>query len=257
MTSAILQEQSGDVITLRLNTPATLNALTPEAGHELTNLLQSAYRTARAVVLAGHPRAFCAGMALSNTMNPSDPQYDAGAPLEVSFNPLMRTIQESPVPIVAAVRGAAAGVGASIALACDIIVAGETAYFLQAFRRIGLVPDGGAAFLLSRSVGRVRAMELMLLGERLAAARAFEWGLISRVVPDEEVEGTSAALASQLANGPTTALALIRKAAWSALSSEWNAQLELERKLQRDAGRHPDHAEGIAAFVAKREPVFS
>jgi len=257
MTSAILREQAGDVVTLRLNTPSTRNALTPEAGHELTDLLQAAHHTARAVVIAGHSRAFCSGMALSATMNPSDPHYDAGAPLEMAFNPLMRAIQESPVPIVAAVRGAAAGVGASIALACDIIVAGETAYFLQAFRRVGLVPDGGAAFLLSHSIGRVRAMELMLLGERLAAPTAFEWGLISRLVPDEDVEGASLAIASQLATGPTAALGLIRKAAWAALSSEWRTQLELERNLQHEAGQHRDHAEGLAAFMAKREPVFS
>jgi 2-(1,2-epoxy-1,2-dihydrophenyl)acetyl-CoA isomerase len=195
-------------------------------------------------------------MALAGTITPSDPHYDAGAPLEVAFNPLMRAIQESPIPIVASVRGAAAGVGASIALACDIIVAGESAYFLQAFRRIGLVPDGGAALLLSHSIGRVRAMELMLLGERLAAPKAFDWGLITRLVPDEDVESASFTLASQLAQGPTAALGLIRKAAWAALSSDWNAQLDRERGLQRIAGHHPEHAEGIAAFMAKRSPVF-
>ena len=161
------------------------------------------------------------------------------------------------MPILSAVRGAAAGIGASVALACDMIVAGQGAYFLQAFRRIGLVPDGGSALLLAHTVGRVRAMELMLLGEKLDAATALAWGLINRVVEDGEVEATAAAIAASLAKGPTRALGLIRKAAWAALSSDFESQLDLERALQREAGGSADFAEGVAAFLGKRLADFT
>jgi 2-(1,2-epoxy-1,2-dihydrophenyl)acetyl-CoA isomerase len=256
MADSILEEHSGPVTILRLNNPAALNALTSETAAELAAMLHEASRTARAIVLAGHARAFCSGIALSGNVDPADPDFDAGAPLHSAFNPLMCTIKESPIPMVSAVRGAAAGVGASIALACDMIVAGEGAYFLQAFRRIGLVPDGGAAFLLAHSIGRVRAMELKLLGEKLSAARALEWGLINRLVADQDVERLALDIAVSLANGPTYALSLIRKAAWAALSSDWESQLSLERDLQHAAGQHPDHAEGVAAFIEKRAPDF-
>lgn len=252
----ILAEQQGDVMTLRLDNPAAMNAIDGEMAEALTRLLQAAGKTARAVVLAGHPRAFCAGANLARA-EPAAGDFDAGARLETSFNPLMRAIKDCPVPIISAVRGAAAGIGASIALACDMIVAGESAYFLQAFRRIGLVPDGGSAMLLAHTVGRVRAMELMLLGERLPAPTALAWGLVNRVVPDDEVENTAAKLAASLAAGPTRALGLIRHAAWAALSSGWEDQLARERMLQREAGGSTDFQEGIAAFLEKREARFT
>jgi 2-(1,2-epoxy-1,2-dihydrophenyl)acetyl-CoA isomerase len=158
--------------------------------------------------------------------------------------------------VISAVRGVAAGVGASVALSCDMIVAGESAYFLQAFRRIGLVPDGGSAFLLAQSVGRVRAMELMLLGEKLPAPTALAWGLINRVVPDADVEAEAAGIAAGLAAGPTRALGLIRKSAWAALSSTLESQLALEADFQGDAASTQDHAEGVAAFLEKRPARF-
>jgi 2-(1,2-epoxy-1,2-dihydrophenyl)acetyl-CoA isomerase len=253
----ILTERAGDVVTLRLDNPAAMNAIDGDMAEALGAALHEAQGSARAIVLAGGSRAFCAGANLAAGEMRGTAAFDAGARLESSFNPLMRAIKDCPVPIVSAVRGAAAGIGASIALACDMIVAGETAYFLQAFRRIGLVPDGGSALLLAHAVGRVRAMELMLLGERLPAPRALDWGLINRVVPDDAVEATAAELARSLAGGPTRALGLIRKAAWAALSSGWEAQLGLERALQREAGTSADFAEGVAAFLEKREARFS
>jgi 2-(1,2-epoxy-1,2-dihydrophenyl)acetyl-CoA isomerase len=257
MTDSILVEQEGDVVLLRLNNPAAMNAMDGDMAEVLTARLRDATASARAILLAGSPRAFCAGANLGSAAPTDDPAFDAGARLESSFNPLMQAIKDSPVPILSAVRGAAAGVGASIALACDLIVAGESAYFLQAFRRIGLVPDGGSALLLAHSIGRARAMELMLLGERLPAATAFAWGLINRVGQDEAVESTALAIAAELARGPTRALGLIRQAAWSALSTPWEQQLGHERNWQREAGRSPDFAEGVAAFLEKRPARFS
>jgi 2-(1,2-epoxy-1,2-dihydrophenyl)acetyl-CoA isomerase len=253
----IRTEQAGDVTTLRLDNPAAMNAIDGDMAEDLHARLVEAGRSARAVVLAGHERAFCAGANLSGGARSSGDATDMGARLESSFNPLMVAIKECPVPVISAVRGAAAGIGASIALACDMIVAGESAYFLQAFRRIGLVPDGGSALLLAHTVGRVRAMELMLLGEKLPAPKALDWGLINRVVPDGDVEQVAAELGAALASGPTRALGLIRKSAWAALSQDWTAQLGLERALQREAGTSADFAEGVAAFLGKRGARFS
>jgi len=155
-----------------------------------------------------------------------------------------------------AVRGAAAGVGASLAMSGDIITCGRSAYFLEAFARIGLVPDGGAAWFLTRSVGRVRAMELMMLAEKLPAEKAFEWGLITRLFEDDAVEAEAMKIAQKLADGPTRALALTRQSAWAAADSSFTETLQLERVLQRDAGNHPDFAEGVAAFMEKRAARF-
>ena len=255
MDDRVLTERAGDVVTLRLNTPTAMNAIDGEMAEVLHARLVEASGQARAIVLAGHERAFCAGANLAGGPRPEG--TDMGERLESAFNPLMLAIKECRVPVISAVRGAAAGIGASIALCCDMIVAGESAYFLQAFRRIGLVPDGGSAFLLAHAVGRVRAMELMLLGEKLPAQTALAWGLVNRVVADGEVESAAAELAASLARGPTRALGLIRRAAWAALSQGWEAQLGLERDLQREAGESADFREGVAAFLEKREARFT
>ncbi|MGE0047074.1 MAG: enoyl-CoA hydratase-related protein, partial [Hyphomonadaceae bacterium] len=181
---------------------------------------------------------------------------DAGAALETIYNPLVTFIRDLPIPIVTAVNGAAAGVGCSLALLGDIIVAGESAYFLQAFRRIGLVPDGGSTYLLPRAIGRARAMEMMLLGEKVPAKTALEWGLINRCVPDGELQAAARELALQLANGPKS-LAMIRKIAWSSLDAHWKDQLALERDTQREAGQTADFMEGVAAFLQKRPAKFT
>jgi 2-(1,2-epoxy-1,2-dihydrophenyl)acetyl-CoA isomerase len=251
-------ERAGDVAIIRLNDPATLNALTMSLVDALHDAVHEAASTARAMLLCAAGRAFCSGANLTATAPPpAGEKHDAGAALEHHINPLMRTLRDLPIPWISAVQGAAAGVGASLALAADLIVAGETAYFLQAFRRIGLVPDGGATWLLAQSAGRVRAMELMLLGEKIAADKARAWGLINRVVPDDDLQSAALALATDLAAGPTLTLGLIRRAAWAATSTDLEAALATERTLQTQAGHSADFAEGVAAFFAKRPAQFT
>jgi 2-(1,2-epoxy-1,2-dihydrophenyl)acetyl-CoA isomerase len=167
----------------------------------------------------------------------------------------MTRLRDLPVPLVTAVNGAAAGVGCSFALMGDMIVAAESAYFLQAFRRIGLVPDGGSTYLLPRMIGRARAMEMMLLGERLPAKKALEWGLINRCVPDAELMPAAMAIALELSVGPK-ALGMIRKLVWDSLDTEWADQLRAEAHTQTAAGKTEDFAEGVAAFLQKRPAVF-
>lgn len=257
MTDSILIERDGAVTTLRLNDPATMNALTPDMAQRLRALLSSEVDGgARAIILAGGARAFSTGANLKAAMPRQGEAFDVGATLEQDYNPLMLAIRDLPVPLISAVRGAAAGVGASIALACDIIIAGRSAYFLEAFARIGLVPDGGATWLLSKSIGRVRAMEMMLLAENISATQAHDWGLITRITEDDAVEETAQALAQKLAQGPSRSYALIRKAAWSAADADFETTLKTERQLQKQAGETPDFAEGLAAFREKRKARF-
>ena len=259
MTSKVEYELADNVATLRLADPATLNALTAEVVEELRALLRRAVSEARAVLICGAGRGFCSGWNLSTT-GPAMPEggpFDGGLALEAHVNPFMRELRDLPIPVVSAVHGAAAGVGASIALAADLIVAGESAYFLQAFRRIGLVPDGGATWLLAKAAGRARAMELMLLGEKLPAAKALDWGLINRVVADAEVHAAGHAIAAELAAGPTRALGMIRAAAWAATGADFDTALATERKLQTEAGRTADFAEGVTAFLTKRPARFT
>lgn len=250
--------RDGDVAVIRLNNPRALNALSKRMGEELHEALDRAGAEARAVVLGSHGRAFSAGVNLAaGDIDITDPERDTGRLLGTLFNPLVRRMRDLPVPLVTAVRGAAAGVGCSIALMGDVIVAGRGAYFLQAFCNIGLVPDGGSAWLLARAIGRVRAMELMLFGERYPADQAFEAGLVTRLVDDDEVDAVALELATRLARGPTRALSMIRKSAWAALDSSFDDQLDLERQLQRDAGRTDDFVEGVTAFLEKRPARFT
>lgn len=258
MSDAILIERAGAVTTLRLNDPATMNAMTPQMAQDLHRLLQDEVAGgARAIVLAGSDRAFSTGANLKAAVPEDITGFDVGETLENDYNPLMRTIRDLPVPLISAVRGAAAGVGASLALVCDVIVAGKSAYFLEAFARIGLVPDGGATWLLTRAVGRVRAMEMMLLAEKIPAPQAHDWGLVTRLAEDDAVEETAQALAEKLAAGPVRAHALIRQAAWAAADADFATTLETERRLQKQAGETPDFAEGLAAFHEKRAPRFN
>lgn len=250
-------EFSGDVALITLNDPAALNSVSVEMVDEIADALNAIEAKARALVLTGAGRAFCAGANLTAAPDlDEDGNADLGAALETHINPLMTRLRDLPFPWVSAVRGPAAGVGCSLALAADLIVASESAYFLQAFAKIGLVPDGGSSWLISRAVGRVRAMEMMLLAERIPAAKAFEWGLINRLVPDAELEDAALVLASGLASGPTRSLGLIRAVAWAAADQDWEQVLMTERRAQRTAGATADHREGVAAFLEKRPAVF-
>lgn len=250
-------EWRGDVAVVRLNDPATLNAITLDNVAGFHAALDEIEPRARAMVLTGAGRAFCSGANLSGGMGDevAPDEFDAGLSLETHINPLMQRLRTLHLPWIAAVRGAAAGAGASLALAGDMIVASETAYFLQAFARVGLVPDAGSSHLLVRTIGRPRAMELMLLGEKLPAATALEWGLINRVVPDDQLEAEAMRLAGQLAEGAWS-LRVIRRLAWDAVDGNWTEMLATERALQLNAGRTTDHREGVAGFLGKRPARF-
>lgn len=249
----------GAVAVITLNDPSTLNAAAVDMVLELADAAKRAAGEARAVVLTGEGRGFSSGAKLGGDRPPlgEDGKVDLGKALEEAYNPFMSQLRDLPIPLVTAVNGAAAGVGCSIALMGDMILAGESAYFLQAFRRIGLVPDGGATYQLPRMIGRARAMEMMLLGEKLPAAKALEWGLINRVVADADLMPAALKLAAELADGPTKTLGMIRKLAWQSLDNSWEEQLTAERWSQRDVGRYGDFAEGVAAFLQKRPAKFT
>ncbi|MEY4255994.1 MAG: hypothetical protein RLZZ141_1221 [Pseudomonadota bacterium] len=252
-----------NVAVITMNDPSAMNA----AGLEMVTELLDAFNrvalgavSARAVILTGEGRGFCSGANLSGggasgREVEADGKPDAGRALETHYNPLVSMMRDYPMPIVTAVNGAAAGVGCSLALLGDIIVAGESGYFLQAFRRIGLVPDGGSTYLLPRMIGKARAMEMALMGDKISAAKALEWGLINRCVADADLMSTAMGLAKELANGPM-ALGLIRKIMWESLDADWTGQLDTERKTQRKAGKSHDFIEGVSAFLQKRVAQF-
>lgn len=249
-------ELEDQVAIVRINDPDNLNALSIPMRHQLRDALRRGADEARALLLTGAGRAFCSGANLSQgVVDLTDPHRDAGAFLEAITNQTILAIKESPIPVVVAVRGAAAGAGCSLALCGDVIMCSENAYFLQAFRHIGLIPDGGSAYLLAKAIGRVRAMQVMLLGDRLPAQTALDWGLVTKVVPDGELDEQALKIAKELARGPYS-LGLIRQLAWSALDSNLAEQLDRERWEQRRAGRSQDFLEGMAAFSEKRRPSF-
>ncbi len=252
--------REGDVAIITLSDPSTLNACGTAMALELTAALaelSQGPRAARAVVITGEGRGFCSGanLQVGAELFDAEGDLDAGALLEKFYNPLVHALRDLPIPVVTAVNGVAAGMGCSIALLGDLIVAGESASFVQAFRRIGLAPDGGSSYLLPRLIGKARAMEMALLGEKIPAAQALAWGLINRCVPDADLMATALALAGELAGGPAS-LGLIRKAIWAALDADWAAQLAHERETQRAAGRTDDFHEGVAAFLEKRPATF-
>jgi 2-(1,2-epoxy-1,2-dihydrophenyl)acetyl-CoA isomerase len=249
----------GRVAVITMRDPDTLNAASLEMVGELSFAIERAAEEARALVLTGAGRGFCSGANLNNTgphaAKAAEGKFDAGRALDTHYNPLITSLRNLPIPFVTAVNGAAAGVGCSFALMGDLIVAAESSYFLQAFRRIGLVPDGGSSYLLPRMIGRARAMEMMLLGEKLPAGKALEWGLINRCVPDADLMDMALSLAAELADGPRS-LAMIRQLTWDSLDNHFQEQLKLEREVQRTAGRTADFAEGVAAFLQKRKASF-
>lgn len=257
MTNLPKVDVADNVTTITLNDPRTLNAITPEVGNALRDALAMGQKQSRAIVLTGGSKAFSSGANLSPDLDIKPGAIDAGQVLEEVYNGLMMDIRNLDVPFITAVNGAAAGVGASLAMAGDLIVAGKSAYFLEAFCHIGLVPDGGATWMLTRNLGRVRAAELALLGGRFGAEEAHKAGMVTRVVEDAEVIDTAAKLAVKIAKGPTHALGLTRQLLWQAGDASFDAQLQAERVAQKSAGEHPDFAEGVAAFWEKRKADFS
>lgn len=242
------------VATLTLNRPDSLNALTATMLDEIRAAVESLPESgARALLLTGAGRGFSSGADLASGGGLPE---DVGAALEAHFNPLVEALFACPLPIVAAVNGPAAGAGCSIALAADIVIAARSAYFLQAFVNIGLIPDAGATWLLPRLAGRARAMEMMMLGERIPAEQAAEWGMISRVVDDAALADEAFALAARLAAGPTIAYGLLRRLARDAEQLPLADALAAERAAQRDAGRTEDFRRAVFAFLQKQRPYF-
>lgn len=249
-----------DIAVIAFDDPKTMNAAGVDTINEMSLALEKAGDEARCTIITGNGRGFCSGANLSGNMGGGGDgpkrKPDAGRELDRLYNPFVKAIRTHPHPVITAVNGAAAGVGCSIALMGDFIIAAESAYFLQAFRRIGLVPDGGSTYLLARAIGRARAMEMTLFGEKIPAAQAEEWGLVNRVVADDKLMDEAKNYARQLAEGPTTALSLIRELVWEAEDNDFDSQLQAERFAQRTAGRSPDFAEGVKAFLEKRPADF-
>jgi 2-(1,2-epoxy-1,2-dihydrophenyl)acetyl-CoA isomerase len=243
---------------LTLNAPGKLNAVSRKMIAELKDCWEALAKdsSVRAVLLTGAGRGFCAGADLSDPDRDNSAAADSGAALEKFFNPVIRLMRAIPKPIVAAVNGPAAGVGMSFALASDIAIAAKSATFLQAFARIGLLPDGGSTWFLPRLVGQQRARALAMLAPQITAQQAKDWGLIWDAVEDSDLLPTATELARRLADGPTLALARIKAALAKSGGNDLATQLDLERDLQRELGRSDDFAEGVAAFLAKRKPVF-
>ncbi|MGQ0664767.1 MAG: 2-(1,2-epoxy-1,2-dihydrophenyl)acetyl-CoA isomerase PaaG [Pseudomonadota bacterium] len=253
---ALIFEVSEGVARITLNRPDKLNAFTAEMHAELRDALSraAAPAAARAVLLTGAGRAFCAGQDLGQRRGAESP--DLGETIDKLFNPLIRAVRGLGLPVIAAVNGVAAGAGMSLALACDIVLAARSASFLQAFAKIGLVPDSGSTFFLPRLVGEARARALALLAEKISAEQALAWGLIWKVVDDARLTDEALALARHLATQPTRSLALIKRAFNASAANDLDRQLDLERDLQRIAGLTEDYREGVAAFFDKRPPQF-
>lgn len=254
--------RDGDVLAVTLNRPERLNAAPPQMFDEIRAAIAD-LGGARALLIRSTGRAFCSGADLAGRGEGAPPpqQVEGGEmtynALTVHYNPTMLAIADLAVPVVTAVRGPAAGIGCSLALAADFCVASETAYFLQAFVNIGLVPDGGASWTLPRLIGRARAFEMMMLGERVPAAKALDWGLVHKVVADEALDGDALALAQRLAAGPTVALGLMRRGAARALDLSYAEAMALEAENQRHARRSADAVEGGRAFLEKRKAAFT
>jgi 2-(1,2-epoxy-1,2-dihydrophenyl)acetyl-CoA isomerase len=252
----LLVEHHAGYRVLTLNRPERLNALTVEMADTLIQAIDAAQadQNCRALLLTGAGRGFCAGQDLTAIVG--KPAAEIGRLLD-HYNPLVRKLRALPMPVVCAVNGVAAGAGANLALACDIVLAAQSATFVQAFARIGLIPDVGGTWFLPRLVGAARARGLAMLAEPLTAARAAEWGLIWQAVTDDKLMGEAHALTDRLASQATVGLGLIKRALDAAESNDLDAQLDLERDLQAEAAATPDHAEGLQAFLEKRRASFT
>ncbi|ENW50928.1 MULTISPECIES: 2-(1,2-epoxy-1,2-dihydrophenyl)acetyl-CoA isomerase PaaG [Acinetobacter] len=255
----IIAEEKNGVGYLTFNRPKALNSFNVDMHREVAEVLNLWTKNpdVRCVVISGEGRGFCAGQDLGDrVVDPNAEAPDLGYSIETYYNPLIKTIVNMPKPVICAVNGVAAGAGANIALACDLVIAAKSANFVQAFCRLGLVPDSAGTWFLPRAVGHARAMGLALLGDKLPAETAKEWGMIWDVVEDTELKTKVTELAERLAKQPTFGLSLIKKAIHQSSNNTFDEQMLLERDLQRIAGRSEDYREGVQAFMNKREPNF-
>lgn len=258
VADSILLDFDSGVATITLNRPESLNSFNEEMHGRLAEAMRRVKDSdARALLLTGAGRGFCAGQDLNDrNVRPGDEPPDLGRSLELFYNPLIRSLRALELPVVCAVNGVAAGAGANIALACDIVLAGRSASFIQAFCKIGLLPDSGGTFVLPRLVGAARAVGLSMLGTKLTAEQAEAWGLIWKCVDDDKLMVEARKLASNLATQPTKGLAFIKRALQASVNNTFDQQLDLERDLQREAGQSADYREGVTAFMERREPKF-
>ena len=260
MADEILNERDGSVEIITLNRPDKLNSFTDTMHHELRNVLEAARddATCRAILITGAGRAFCAGQDLGDR----DPRTMQGAPdlqhtLTTFYHPLLKLIREMPKPIICAVNGVAAGAGANVALACDIVLAGESAKFIQAFSKIGLIPDAGGTWSLTQLIGPARARAIAMTAEPVSAQKAESWGMIYKALPDDNLMSEATKLASALSNAAPLGLANTKLAMQAASTNSFEEQTEMEARLQGELGRTADYAEGVSAFLEKRPAVFS
>jgi len=247
------------IAVLTLNRPDRLNSFTQAMHREVRDALDrlQADKTARVLLLTGAGRGFCAGQDLNDrAVEPGAPGVDLGESVEKYYAPLVMTLRTLPMPVICAVNGVAAGAGANLALACDIVLAAKSASFIEAFSKLGLIPDTGGTWALPRLVGPARAMGLAMLGERLPAEKAEQWGLIWRCVPDEALMTEAMAMATHFATAPTRGLAYTKKALLASSTNTLEQQLALEASMMRELGYSHDYREGVAAFIEKRQPQF-
>jgi len=253
-------EITDGVALLTLNRPDSLNSFNTQMHGEVKDALKAVKKSgeARCLLITGNGRGFCAGQDLSDrNVAPGAEMPNLGESIEKNYNPLLRTINGLEMPVICAVNGVAAGAGANIAFACDIVLAAKSASFIQAFCKIGLVPDSAGTFTLPRLVGQARAMGLAMLGDKIKAEQAEQWGMIWKAVDDESLKDEALAMARHLASQPTKGLALIKRAINASWNNSFDEQLDLERDLQTLAGRTDDYREGVAAFMEKRQPNFT
>ena len=250
-------EQGVAIVTL--SRPDVLNSFNRRMAEEVQKALATAAAdpAVRAVLLTGNGRGFCAGQDLGEATAGDPGSVDLGDIVAASYAPMVVAIREMEKPVVCAVNGIAAGAGANLALACDIVIASEDASFVQSFSRIGVVPDTGGTFFLPRLVGTARATALMFLAEKVSAQKALDWGMIYQVVPAAVLMESALALAKQLANMPTRGLALTKRALNRSMGGDYRGSLALEEQLQREAGKTEDYVEGVRAFLEKRKPVYT
>lgn len=255
----VIHERRDGYSVITLNRPDRLNSFNEAQHRALSAILDecAGSESCRAILLTGAGRGFCAGQDLSERSQMLGDDLDLGATIEKFYNPLVRKLRAMRMPVVCAVNGVAAGAGANIALACDIVLAARSARFIQAFSKIGLIPDSGGTWWLTRHLGEARAKALALTAEPLSADDAAAWGLIWRAVDDDELMQEAETLARNLAKGPTHAYGLTKTAIHAAGANTIDAQLDLERELQREAGRSDDYKEGVTAFLEKRPARFT
>ncbi|AOJ12482.1 MULTISPECIES: 2-(1,2-epoxy-1,2-dihydrophenyl)acetyl-CoA isomerase PaaG [Burkholderia] len=250
-------DRAANVATVTLNRPDKLNSFTRAMHRELQSALDEVEKAgARALILTGAGRGFCAGQDLADLDFTPGASTDLGALIDEHFNPLIRRLQRMPIPVIAAVNGTAAGAGANLALACDLVFAARSSSFIQAFVKIGLVPDSGGTWFLPQRIGMARALGLALTGDKLGAEQAEQWGLIWRAVDDDALAASVRQVASQLAQQPTLAIASIKQSMRDSISNTLDQQLDVERDLQRKLGQSYDYSEGVKAFIEKRAPRF-